>query len=196
MALGADLAAHELGSEFTLQSFTAQLVGYVPLPWLAHHVLAVSAAGGLSGGTYPRRGLFFTGGFFETSLLDTLLYGTMQSGFVLRGYRPGQFIGSQYNLYNAEYRFPLLYLDRGVSTLPVFLRTLSGVVFADFGGAFSGLSRTDPWDSYHLAAGAELWLDLVTGYDINLNLRLGHGQGTDSKAPPGGRTYFVGAAVF
>jgi hypothetical protein len=196
VALGSDLGAHELGSEFTLQSFTAQLVGYVPLPWGAHHVLALSAAGGTSAGTYSKRGVFYTGGFFESSLLDALRYGSMQGGFVLRGYRPAQFVGSQYNLYNAEYRFPLLYPDRGLSTLPVFMRTVSAVLFADFGGAFAAVNREDPWDSYHLGVGAELWLDLVFGYEVGLNVRLGHGQGTDSKAPHGGQTYLVMAATF
>jgi outer membrane protein assembly factor BamA len=196
VSLGSDLGAHELGSESTLQSFTAQVVGYVPLPWLAHHVLALSAAAGTSAGTYSKRGIFYTGGFFESSLVDAFRYGAMQGGFVLRGYRPAQFIGSQYNLFNAEYRFPLFYPDRGESTLPVFLRTVSGAVFADLGGAFQALNRSDPWDSYHLGVGAELWLDLVVGYEVGATLRLGHGQGTDSKAPPGGQTYLVAAATF
>ena len=73
-----------------------------------------------------------TGGFVDASAFDAYTTGVQQSGFVLRGYEPSQFKGTNYNLLNLEYRFPLLYVDRGISTLPGFLRTLSGVAFLDY----------------------------------------------------------------
>src|SRR5690606_29448223 len=116
----ADLAAKQLGSEDSLTSFRLRTGAYLPMPWLRHHVLAVAASGGIAGGSYPRRGLFFTGGFNQPSPFEAFDPQALQSGFVLRGYEPAQFIGNQYQLFNAEYRFPISYFDRGVSTLPAF----------------------------------------------------------------------------
>jgi hypothetical protein len=195
-SVGADYAGPELGSEWTLTAFSGRLTGYFRLPWADHHVLAASAAGGISSGTYARRGLYYTGGFVDTPPLDPFLSGVSQSAFVLRGYESAQFIGSQYSLVNAEYRFPLAYIDRGVSTLPVFLRGISGAVFADYGGAFNEVDLNDPWESYHLGLGAELWVSLVIGYYAGANLRFGYARGMDSDAPDNGHFYFAAASSF
>ncbi len=196
LSLSGDFALKELGSEDTLTSFSGRATGYLPMPWADHHVLALALSGGAAVGTYPRRGLFFTGGFVDLPVLDAFTDGVLQSGFVLRGYEPAQFIGTHFNLLNTEYRLPLLYADRGISTLPVFLRTLSASIFADYGGAFNRIDLEDPFEDYHLGVGAELWVDLVLGYFAGVNLRLGHARGTDSEAPTGGQTYFVAASVF
>jgi len=131
LGLGADYASSATASEHTLYSLLLRSTAYVLLPWARHHVLALGLSAGTSGGTYPRRGMFFTGGFTEESVFDTFLSNTLQSAFVLRGYEPRQFRGRQFALLNAEYRLPLWYADRGVSTLPVYLRNVSGAVFAD-----------------------------------------------------------------
>ena len=192
-----DFAAHALGSDSTLTAFSARLEGYVPMPWAEHHVLAVALSAAAAVGTYPRRGLYYTGGFGDRPVLDAYTNGIDQGPFVLRGYAPVKFIGSQFNLLNTEYRFPILYADRGISTLPVFLRTLSGSVFADYGGAFNRLDLSDPLKSYHLGVGAELWIDLILGYFAHANIRLGYAHGVnDSKAIPGGQLYFVASTPF
>ena len=77
----------------------------------------------------PRRGLFAVGGYADMPLLDSFRNNLRQSAFRLRGYAPQQFYGSDFNLLNVEYRAPLWYADRGVSTLPIFLRSLAGAVF-------------------------------------------------------------------
>ncbi len=196
LSLSGDFALKELGSDDTLTSFSGRARGYLPMPWAEHHILALGLSGGAAVGTYPRRGLFFTGGFVDLPVLDAFTDGILQSSFRLRGYEPAQFIGTHFNLLNTEYRFPILYADRGISTLPVFLRTLSGAVFADYGGAFNRIDLEDPFEEYHLGVGAELWMDVVLGYFARVNLRLGHARGTDSEAPTGGQTYFVAASVF
>ncbi len=196
LGLGMDHASGYTGSDHTLTSFTGRATGYVPMPWADHHVFALGLSGGAAVGTYPRRGLFFTGGFVDLPVLDAYTDQLIQSAFVLRGYRPAQFIGTHFNLLNAEYRFPILYADRGVSTLPVFLRTLSGAVFADYGGAFTRIDLDDPFGQHHLGVGAELWIDLTLGYFVRANLRLGHARGLSDEAPSGGQTYFVAASVF
>lgn len=197
ISVGTDVAAHELGSESTLEAIGARLVGYVPMPWADHHVLALAASGATSAGSYARRGLYYTGGFVDSPPLDAYTNAIQQGGFVLRGYAPVAFIGSQYNLFNAEYRFPILYTDRGVSTLPVFLRTVSGAMFADYGGAFDTLDLHDPLSSYHLGVGGEIWFDLILGYFVGANIRLGYAHGVDdAHALSGGQLYFIAAAPF
>jgi hypothetical protein len=193
--VSADFADQAWGSDDSLTAFSAALTGYIPLPWARHHVLALAASGGAAVGTYPRFGLYSTGGFADQPAFDAFTTGLRQSSFVLRGYAPGQFVGSQYNLFNAEYRFPLLYADRGVSTLPAFLSTVSGALFADYGGAFDRLDLDDPLESYHLGVGGELWFEAVLGYYAQATLRLGAAKGLDDEAP-GARFYFVASSAF
>lgn len=193
--LGSDFAGPALGSETTLAAFSGTLTGYLRLPWHPHHVLALAASGGGSGGTYPRRGLFSTGGFADLPALDVYRSGIRQSGFVLRGFEPGQFVGNQYTLFNAEYRFPIAYVDRGVSTLPVFLEQLSGALFADWGGAYDRIDRNDPFQVLHLGVGGELWIQALLGYRVDGTLRLGlaHGFGPEGIDL---QSYFVAASAF
>jgi len=195
IGLGFDEAAHAIGSESTLTAFGGVATAYQLLPWGQHHVLAFGLSGGTSLGSYSRRGLYATGGFVDQSLYDT--YNTMlrQSAFVLRGYRPGQFIGTAYNLLNVEYRFPLLYADRGLSTVPVFLRTVSGTLFFDFGGAYNAINPSHPFDVLHGSVGGEIWIEGVTGYFLSNYLRLGVARGLDDQSL-GIQTYGVLAAGF
>jgi hypothetical protein len=191
-----DFADHAWGSENTLTAIVAGVAGYAPMPWGNHHVMALALQGGAAVGDYPRRGYFSTGGFVDQPVFDAFRSGIRQSSFVLRGYEPGQFVGTQYNLLNTEYRFPILYADRGISTLPFFLRTLSGNVFMDWGGAYNQMDLDDPLASYHMGVGAELWIDLVLGYYASANLRLGVAKGLDDEAPSGFQTYFVASSAF
>jgi outer membrane protein assembly factor BamA len=191
LSLSTEYAGPETGSEETLRLFRGRISGYVPLPWFRYHVLAANLSGGTSAGSYPSRGLFFTGGFAEENVIDTFESGIRQSAFVLRGYRPGQFVGQQFNLVNAEYRFPILFADRGVSTLPVFLSAIGGVVFADYGGAFDRIDLDDPLAEHHLGVGAEVRIGLVIGYAVSGTLRLGWAKGLDREALDSSQTYFV-----
>lgn len=194
-----DVAAPQTGSDDTLTAISMRATGYLPMPWLEHHTLAVAASGAAAAGTYPRRGVYFTGGFVNLSpgdVLDAFDSGVHQGAFVLRGYEPAQFIGTHFNLINTEYRFPIVYADRGVGTLPVFLRGISGAVFADYGGAFDRIDLDDPFDQYHLGVGAELWVDLVLGYFARGNVRFGYARGLDDEAISGGTTYLVVSSAF
>jgi hypothetical protein len=192
-----DFADPAWGSEYTLTAFSGQLSAYFPMPWARHHVLALGLSGAIAMGTYvARSGLYYTGGFVDSRSFDSFTSGVLQGGFVLRGYEPGQFSGTTYNLLNVEYRFPIAYVDRGLSTLPVFLRGLSGVLFFDWGGAYYQMNLHDPLDVYHVGVGAELWINLELGYGGFLDARLGVARGLDDEAPPGIQTYLVLASGF
>lgn len=196
LSLGVDFGDPAIGSETTLRVAQGSIATYLENPWADHHVLALALSGASSGGTYPRRGLYSTGGFADRPVLEAYTSGLLQSGFVLRGYEPGQFAGLEYALANAEYRFPLSHVDRGLSTLPIFLQSLSGVVFADYGGAYDSIDPDAPLDVFHLGVGAELWLSLTLGYQFGATLRLGAARGLDDEAPSGLQTYFVAASGF
>jgi dipeptidyl aminopeptidase/acylaminoacyl peptidase len=196
LSLGVDFADPAIGSETTLRAVQGSFATYLEAPWLDHHVFALALSGGSSAGTYPRRGLYATGGFADRPLLEAYTSGLLQSGFVLRGYEPGQFTGSEYTLLNAEYRFPLLELDRGISTLPLFVQRLSGTLFADYGGAYDTVDPDAPLDVMHLGLGGELWFSLTLGYRLAATLRLGLARGMDDEAPDGSRLYFVAASGF
>lgn len=185
-----DEAAEALGSDSTLTAIGAVATAYQLMPWAKHHVLAFALSGGTSTGSYVRRGLYATGGFVDESLYDSYNSIIRQSAFVLRGYAPGQFIGTSYNLLNVEYRFPLLYADRGLSTLPIFLRTLSGTFFLDYGGAYDQIDPKKPFEQFHGSVGAELWVDAVTAYFLTTNLRIGIAHPLDD-GQPAFKTYAV-----
>jgi hypothetical protein len=195
ISLGLDEAAHALGSESTLTAIGGIATANQLLPWGRHHVLALALSGGTSLGSYSRRGLYSTGGFVNDSLYDQFNNVLRQSSFVLRGYKPGQFVGTAYNLLNAEYRFPIWYADRGLSTLPVFLRTVSGVLFFDYGGAYNKLDDNHPFNAFHGSLGGELWIDGVTDYFVQNNLRVGVARRLDGDHS-GYQTYAVLVAGF
>ena len=196
LGLGADFADPAWGSESTLVAFNGAFAGYLSMPWLRHHVLALGLSGGAATGTYPRLDYYYTGGFADTPPLDALRTGVRQTGFVLRGYKPLQFYGSTYNLLNVEYRFPIVYVDRGLSTLPGFLRTVVGTAFLDWGGAYNQLDLHDPWQAYHVGVGGELRLDVSLVYADDTEFRFGLARGLDSKAPHGMQSYLVLASTF
>ena len=197
VGVAGDFADPAWGSEYTLTAMSGSLAAYVPMPWFRHHVLAFGLSGAIAMGTYVgRSGLYYTGGFADTQSFDGFTTGIRQGAFVLRGYEPAQFSGTTYNLLNVEYRFPIAYVDRGLSTLPVFLRALSGVLFFDYGGAYYEMDMDHPLDVFHAGAGAELWINLVLGYGGFVDARFGVARGFDDEAPSGIQTYFVLASGF
>ena len=197
-SLGAsvDLADLYTASDYSIYAFGYNATGYLPMPWFQHHTLALHLGGATSAGDYPRRGLYFVGGFADTTIQNVINNTVFQGGFVLRGYEPVSFIGSQYHLFNAEYRFPLMTVDRGISTLPVYLQRMSGNLFLDYGGAFNQLDIENYRDQFHTGVGAELLIDMQLGYYTLLNIRLGYAKGYGEFAVPGGQKYMVVAAPF
>jgi hypothetical protein len=189
------MVAHELvGSSRSGYSLTAGASQYVPLVDLAaplqHHTLALHASGGTSDGDYPGPGAFSLGGFSAVPLTTTLQQLLVQGGVALRGYEPFAISGRSFGLANAEYRFPIVNVDRGVALHPVFLKRVTGALFTDVGTAFTAL----PDATLRGGSGAELWLDTTAGYFADLLFRLGVARGWSE----GGvwQTYFVATTVY
>ncbi len=81
-------------------------------------------------------------------------------------------------------------IDRGLSTLPLFLNRITGAAFVDYGSAFSDPSTAE----FKTGVGGELWFDLTLGYILGFTFRAGFARGLAS----GGidKTYFVAAVPF
>jgi hypothetical protein len=203
-----EYAGPPTGSDFSLHSFEGSVTGYIPMPWPGRHTLALRASGGVAGGTYADRGYYSVGGYDleNNSLVDMVTTGLYDGSFVLRGYAPSSLAGTAYVLQNIEYRFPIVKPDRGLSTLPLYLRRIDGNVFLDYGGAFNQLDLSaislftnrsiinSP--DLHTSAGAEVWMTLTLGYYLDAQFRLGYAHGFSAKALPNGQVYFVASSAF
>ena len=86
----------------------------------------------------------------------------------------GETHGDQYHVLNIEYRFPLLWLERGYDALPFYLWRLHGAVYSDVGGAFFG---TISQDKIKASVGGELRLDGSLGYYLPFMIQLGYAHG-------------------
>lgn len=169
-----------LGSAGGSVEASAGASAYIPMPWgmnRRRHVLALHLGAGVAVTDAGERGVFALGGFpafNPLSLLDTLRTGAQSGGIALRGYPQFARVGSQYELLNVEYRFPVVQVQRGASTFPFFIQRVSGDVFVDVG--YAGFGRFNP-DLIAVGAGLEALIDIVVGYVVPLSVRVGYGKG-------------------
>ncbi|MBK8252364.1 MAG: PD40 domain-containing protein [Polyangiaceae bacterium] len=210
--LGIDFGGNPTASAFDTYRFEGVLTGYVPInwpwSWAKNHALALRAAGGVAGGTYPRGNSFFVGGYnlARNTFPDTILSGVFNGAFVLRGYGANAFGGREYLLGNAEYRFPIYVPEVGISTLPFYIRRIDGNLFTDMGGAFNDFNvekmaffRNDRFldtPLLHASLGAELWFGVTLFYGLNAQLRLGWARGLTPKSLIDGQWYFVASSAY
>ena len=190
LGLAFDLTDPRLGSDFAGFVTNGDLTLYYLMPWLKHHSVALHAGVGTSGGQFPGRGAFYVGSFVDLPVVDTVRNVLIQGGITLRGYPPVIEAGRSYTLGNIEYRFPIVNIDRGPSTLPIFLNRISGNVFFDYGSAFDQFTDAQ----FKSGTGAELWFDMTLGYIAAFTFRIGYARGLAS----GGidKTYFVAAVPY
>lgn len=208
LSVGVDYASSYTGSSYSTRGISGALTWYLAMPWPGHHTLAMRTAGAVADGNYPRAGTYSVGGYdlANNSLPSTIFSGIFNGAFVLRGYPPGAYSGAEYLLENIEYRAPVVKLDRGIVTLPIYLRRVDGNLFIDYGGAFNTLDlRAIRFfhhgaliDAYqlHASVGAELWFGLSLGYVIDTQIRVGYAYGFSAEAIPGGQPYFVASTAF
>lgn len=205
---GLDYAGPETGSSYTSYAFSTGLTAYVSMPWSGDHTLAFRVAGAVSGGNFPRGANYGVGGYDleNLTLVDTLLTGVTNSSFTLRGYAPGTMFGRSYFSQTFEYRVPVLQPDRGLVTLPIYLRRIDASLFLDHGGAFNRFEMDELAlftrksllysPQLHASVGGELWLSLNIGYVLSSQMRFGYAYGLSDLAIPGGQFYFVATNSF
>jgi Tol biopolymer transport system component len=187
---GVNVADPWLGGQYSGYQAAAGLTTYFLMPWLKHNALALHMSLGASGGSYPGLGAYYVGGYVDESVIQSIEHSIVQSSIVLRGYAPVTEIGQYYALWNVEYRFPIVELEKGFSTYPFFLTRISGSFFTDVGSAFSDPDHTD----FKTGSGGELWFDTTFSYVIGLTFRAGFEHGWASEGI--NKAYFIAVASF
>ncbi|MBA2661409.1 MAG: PD40 domain-containing protein [Bradymonadaceae bacterium] len=165
----------------SLQDLTTLIYGfdaYHSNPLVERHVFALQLRGAITGSGVGASRQFTIGGQTPQDVLSSIIFQEPRLGFALRGYPPAVMRGSQYQVLKLEYRFPLIDIDQGFSTLPLFFRQLKGSLFADAGAAYNGFFADA---SFRRSFGAEIQLDALLGYHIFNTLRLGHARGIDDE---------------
>lgn len=174
-AVTSEWTRRALGADGDAGAMTGDLRGYLALP-PRHGVLALRLAGAFSWGDELVRRVFTAGGS-----------GPRSAGFgfnsdaigLLRGFESSDLAGYHAAVANADYRFPLVQVQRGVGTLPVFLRQVHGAVFADVGTAWDTRTR---FADLQRAFGAETSADIVLGGTLPMTLTAGAAWRTDPAA--------------
>ncbi len=202
LRVSATYGGEETLSEQSLYGFEVDATTYVPMPWPGYHVVALRASGGVVAGSYARRGFYYVGGYDlqQTSALDALT-GAFDGSFVLRGYLPSAYAGSEFVLSTLEYRAPIIQPDVGLSTLPIFLKRIDASAFVDWGGAFEHF-RADQLQLFHggelvyspdlhASVGGEIWIQLTLAHRADTLFKLGYAYGFSPEAVPGGQIYFI-----
>jgi len=137
-----------------------------------HHVLALRAGGGMTWGDRVVQGTFGVGGAVGEG---TLASAGSFTYFPLRGIPVSALSGTRAMLLSAEYRFPIWNTLRGFGTMPLFVKDISGAIFADYGNAWNaGIPIEDTFDDFLLGVGAELRGDFIVGHGLPLHARIGY----------------------
>jgi hypothetical protein len=142
------------------------------------NTLALRLAGSLRAGDLVRTGSFSLGGVPTQDIARAIVESTRVGvvGF-LRGYPPRAVAGNQFHLLNLELRREVWSIERGLATLPIYLRRLHVGVLADAGTAFD--STFEPSRHLKRSVGGALRLDAFFGYFIPGTFELGLSRGLD-----------------
>ncbi|MCA9715708.1 MAG: PD40 domain-containing protein, partial [Myxococcales bacterium] len=167
-----------LGGSYRDLQITGNYQEYLSMPWRGHQTLALRIEGGAAAGGFGRRGAFFVGGYsMDQDIIRTII---QRSAFseqgVLRGFSPGALQGNYYSVLNAEYRIPIADVERGLGSLPLFMRRILVAGFTDFGGAWSGPFTADV---IKVGVGASLILSFKIGYAETVNVFFTYAHGFD-----------------
>ncbi|MBF0106818.1 MAG: PD40 domain-containing protein [Deltaproteobacteria bacterium] len=146
---------------------------YFEMPWSDHHVLAIRSAGGWVWGDVQQFGVYRMGGPFGEGVGAAAASSRL---FPLRGLTGITYGGDRAVLFSAEYRLPLITsINRGIGTWPVFFDKLYINFFVDSGDIKYRAELDDLFTRMMTAVGAELSSDMVLGYGLPVQLRLGYG---------------------
>lgn len=170
-----------LGSDISLSKLSGEWRGYRTV-FGTRDALAVRVAAGTTFGAPGFRDSFAAGGFPEGALFDIV----RTNPVLLRGYADNRFRGRHVAGLSAEYRVPLWSPERGVRSLPVFLRHTHVTAFFDAAQAWNG-----DFSDFDLAAtrkgvGAALGADFFLGHALPITATAGLARGLDA----GGETRF------
>ena len=133
-----------------------------------------------------------TVGWSDTA--ESFALGGSRGAFLVRGQPRGVATGSQIVAASAEYRFPILSIERGMGLGPLFLDDVRAALFLDAGAAGEGFNPAAPLtDDLALGYGVELQMSLTTGYFPRRLIVLGVANGVGQGQP---EFYFSFATAF
>jgi len=92
--------------------------------------------------------------------------------FLVRGYDSGTVLGKNMGTVTAEYRFPIANVFKGYSTIPFFVRQISGGFVAD-AVTLDGLRFNVPSNGYLIKRFGDEWL-VGYGVELDINATLGY----------------------
>lgn len=118
------------------------------------------------------------------------------SDFLLRGYPSGEFVGRKTVNANLEYALPVVPLERGWGSFPLFMQDLEFALFTDAmavdGAGFlpdvGYVART--LSDFYMGSGAELRLNTTAGYHLPLSFTFGLYYGWDQDFGGGFSPFF------
>jgi Tol biopolymer transport system component len=176
----------ELGATYRALTISYSLRGFAQLPAWTNVTrpfggepfrpsVAARLVGAVRTGDLVRTGSFGLGGFPEQDLVSAVLDRTRAASTgILRGYPARTVFGNQYHLFNSEARQALWNVERGLSTLPIYVQRLHVAALWDAAAAWD----VEPTvDSLRTSLGGALRLDLVFGYFVSGTLELGFARG-------------------
>ena len=141
-----------------------------------HTVLAVRFAAASSWGVAAGRRVFSAAG--PGAAQPAFDFGRDTVG-LLRGFDPEDVVGTHAVVFNADLRVPVLRVQRGAGTLPLFVRSAHAAAFFDAADAWDGGFRASV---IRRSFGGELSIDLTVLYALRLTLAGGAAWTDDSVA--------------
>jgi hypothetical protein len=144
--------------------------------WGTTPTLSVRLVGSLRAGDLVRQGGFGLGGVPPQDVVMSIVNSTRSSpsGY-LRGYPSRVIAGNQYHLLNLEYRQQLWQIERGLQTLPIYLRRVNLAVLGDAGTAFDG--PFEQAKDLRVSVGGALRIDVFFGYYVPGTFEIGYARG-------------------
>jgi hypothetical protein len=136
---------------------------------------ALRVTGGFHTGDLTRPGFFALGGQPQQDIAQSILDSTRAAftGY-LHGFQPRSVVGAQFHLANLELRGTIAEIERGLGTLPLYVKRFHAAVLVDAGTAFETRFSTD---DIKLSVGGALRLDALFGYFIPGALEVGYAHG-------------------
>jgi dipeptidyl aminopeptidase/acylaminoacyl peptidase len=175
LGLGVRVDHPELGSSFKRTEISWRYQEYIPIT--KTHIFAIRYQGAISQSDRRRDGQYYLGGLPQQNIANDILNQGRVGITYLRGYKGGVVNGHEYHLLNLEYRAPVWEIEKGIATLPVYVRRMHVAGLFDCGSAFDGsVTKNDVKPSI----GASLRLDVVFGYFAPGTFDLGVSRGLAS----------------
>jgi Tol biopolymer transport system component len=178
-----------LGGRFRTTVATWSWAEFLTPPWARLHAFGILYRGGA--GIGDTRNLFALGGFPSQDTLRTIFLNQRGCCVFLRGYPASSIRGDAFQAISAEYRFPLLWIERGYQTFPLYLRRIWASAFFDAGNAYFGAFHPSDLKT---DVGVEAHLQFNFAYFLESEVQIGYAHGFQS--PGGDQLYFLAAASF